>query len=88
MPRGLPLYCAFVTLTVSVTRMATIATTTVWAATGYAGAKNSSLDFEIDIRPDGSTTGGTIFLTNPANTEKYRVLVYQSTGSSYARQGW
>ena len=64
------------------------ATTTVWAATGYGGSQNTSVDFEIDIRPDGSTTGGSIFLTNPANTEKYRVLVYQTTGSSYARQGW
>jgi len=35
------------------------ATTTVYASSGYTGSKNSSLDFEIDVRPDGSTPGGT-----------------------------
>jgi prepilin-type N-terminal cleavage/methylation domain-containing protein len=61
---------------------------TVYATTGYTGGQNTSLDAEIDLRPDGSSTGGTVFITNQVNSEKYRVLVYKTTGSSYARQGW
>ena len=64
------------------------ATSTVYAATGYSGSQNTAVDFAIDIRPDGSTTGGTVFITNTAQNVKYRVLVYQATGSSYVRQNW
>ena len=65
------------------------AQSTVCAAAGTCSvSQNGSLDFDIDLRPDGSSTGGSIFITNRAQNVKYRVLVYQATGSSYARQNW
>ncbi|MCW5801966.1 MAG: type II secretion system protein [Deltaproteobacteria bacterium] len=41
----------------------------------------------IDFRPDGASTGGTVFLTDKSQNP-FRVLVYKVTGSSYARPGW
>ncbi len=45
-------------------------------------------DFLVDIKPDGSSTGGTIFLADNQSAHPWRVLVYRATGSSYAREGW
>jgi prepilin-type N-terminal cleavage/methylation domain-containing protein len=52
------------------------------------GAANSTLDFFFDFRPDGSSTGGTIYVSDPGKNKQYRVVVYKSTGSSYARNSW
>ncbi|HTR55902.1 MAG TPA: prepilin-type N-terminal cleavage/methylation domain-containing protein [Kofleriaceae bacterium] len=51
-------------------------------------AKNTTLDAVIDIRPDGSSTGGTLFISDDYATNQYRVAVYKVTGGSYARPGW
>ena len=60
--------------------------------TGPCGAAptvaNSSLVFDFDFRPDGSSTGGTIYVSDPGKNKQYRVVVYRSTGSSYARNSW
>jgi prepilin-type N-terminal cleavage/methylation domain-containing protein len=55
---------------------------------GTSIAQNTSLVFDFDFRPDGSSTGGTVFFTDTNNNHKARVLVYKSTGSSYVRQNW
>jgi prepilin-type N-terminal cleavage/methylation domain-containing protein len=49
---------------------------------------NSALVFDFDFRPDGSSTGGTIYVSDPGKNKQYRVVVYKSTGSSYARNSW
>ena len=51
-------------------------------------AANTSLVYDFDFRPDGSSVGGTIFITDPGQNKKYRVVVYKATGSSYARNSW
>ena len=56
--------------------------------TGAPSSANTSLLFDIDFRPDGSSTGGTVFVTDPAKNKQYRVVVYKATGSSYARSSW
>jgi len=71
---------------------------TVWdgsttvCITGPCGAAptvaNSTLVFDFDFRPDGSSTGGTIYVSDPGKNKQYRVVVYKSTGSSYARNSW
>ena len=61
---------------------------TVYAAPGASVTKNTAVDFMIDFRPDGSSTGGTVFVTDAQNRKPYRVLVYKATGSSYARAAW
>jgi hypothetical protein len=57
-------------------------------AGGMTPAQATTLTFDVNFRPDGSSTGGTVFLTDNQSTSFYRVLVYTATGSSYARQGW
>jgi prepilin-type N-terminal cleavage/methylation domain-containing protein len=49
---------------------------------------NAALVFDIDFRPDGSSTGGTIYVADPGKNKTYRVVVYKATGSSYARNSW
>ncbi|HEY0253363.1 MAG TPA: hypothetical protein VGC41_17635, partial [Kofleriaceae bacterium] len=71
---------------------------TVWdastnvCATGPCGgaptSQNASLVFNVDFRPDGSSTGGTVFITEPSRNRSYRVVVYKATGASYARNSW
>jgi len=51
-------------------------------------AKNTSLDAVINIRPDGGSTGGTIFISDDYMTNEFRVAIYKVTGGSYARSGW
>jgi prepilin-type N-terminal cleavage/methylation domain-containing protein len=62
--------------------------TTVYASPGATVSQDASVDFSIDFRPDGSSTGGTIFLTDAANAHPSRVLVYRATATSYARAQW
>lgn len=67
------------------------ANTTVCAAapcTGAPTAANASLLFDIDFRPDGSSTGGTVYVTDNGHNKSSRVVVYKATGSSYARTTW
>jgi prepilin-type N-terminal cleavage/methylation domain-containing protein len=61
---------------------------TVYQTGGATVAQSTSLAFNVDFRPDGQSTGGTVFVTNTQESEKWRVLVYKATGASYARQGW
>jgi prepilin-type N-terminal cleavage/methylation domain-containing protein len=70
----------------------------IWGATaavcisgpcgGAPAAANAGLVFDIDFRPDGSSTGGTVYVSDPAKNKVYRVVVYKATGSSYARNTW
>jgi prepilin-type N-terminal cleavage/methylation domain-containing protein len=55
---------------------------------GAPVAANAGLLFDIDFRPDGSSTGGTVFVTDSGQNKMYRVVVYKATGSSYARNSW
>jgi hypothetical protein len=65
------------------------ADTTIFAAGGASPAQNLGLAFDVEFKPDGASTGGTIFVTHvDAQHEQYRVLVYRATGSSYTREGW
>lgn len=66
-------------------------TTAVCITTPCAGAptaQNTALAANIYFRPDGSSTGGTVFVTEPSRNKSYRVVVYKATGSSYARSSW
>ncbi len=49
---------------------------------------DAALAFDIDFRPDGSSTGGTVFLADRESLKPWRVVVYRATGSSYARETW
>lgn len=51
-------------------------------------AANATLIFDVDFRPDGSSTGGTIFVADNGKIKTSRVVVYKATGSSYARNKW
>ena len=56
-----------------------------------SGATPAATTTELDLnfRPDGSaTTAATIYVTDRKASKKYRVLVYNATGSSYARALW
>lgn len=55
---------------------------------GATPSENASLVYNIDFRPDGRATASTVFITNTAQSSKYRVLVYGATGGSYARESW
>jgi prepilin-type N-terminal cleavage/methylation domain-containing protein len=48
----------------------------------------STYTFDMDFKPDGSSTGGTVFVADAAKYESYRVVVYTATGTSYMRSGW
>jgi prepilin-type N-terminal cleavage/methylation domain-containing protein len=61
---------------------------TVYSNAGdYAPTENTSLAYEIRFKPDGTSSGGTLFV-HDTNNSQYRVLVYRVTGSVYARQTW
>ncbi|HET9992733.1 MAG TPA: GspH/FimT family pseudopilin [Kofleriaceae bacterium] len=67
------------------------ANTTVCVTAPCAGApatQNTALAFDMYFRPDGSSTGGTVYVTEPSRNKSYRVVVYRATGSSYARNTW
>jgi Tfp pilus assembly protein FimT len=62
--------------------------TTVYASAGTTVSQNASVDFTVDFKPDGTSTGGTVFVTDRANAHPMRVLVYRATGSSHAETQW
>lgn len=63
--------------------------TTLYASGGGAvTAINPNLDLDIDFKPDGSSTGGTVWISDNGGAHKFRVIVYTVTGSAYARQGF
>lgn len=64
------------------------ASTTVYAEPGATVSQNADVDFMVDFKPDGSSTGGTIFVTDTANAHPSRVLIYRATGTAYARAEW
>ena len=53
---------------------------------GAAVTENSSLAYNLFVRPDGQATPSTIFLSDAAHT--WRVVVYRVTGGAYARDLW
>jgi prepilin-type N-terminal cleavage/methylation domain-containing protein len=58
------------------------------ATTGNTVTQNTSLNYTyIEFKPDGSSSGATIYVVD-SDAREYRVLVYKATGSSYARQTW
>jgi hypothetical protein len=49
----------------------------------------AALDSYVYFKPDGSATASTVYVTDHNGTPHYyRVLVYHTTGSSYAREAW
>ena len=54
---------------------------------GYTGAYDDTTNHEIKFKPDGSSDGGTIYLTDREQQKFWRVFVYRYTGSSHAREG-
>jgi prepilin-type N-terminal cleavage/methylation domain-containing protein len=49
-------------------------------------APNPTLNYTIDIRPDGQATASTLFITDDQST--YRIILYHLTGAAYARENW
>jgi prepilin-type N-terminal cleavage/methylation domain-containing protein len=62
--------------------------TTVYAAAGASVTQNTSLSFNIDFSPDGSSTGATCFVTDDQAKKKWRVIMYKATGGAYDRESW
>lgn len=62
--------------------------TNTQSAAGATPTQGSGFNVAIEFKPDGSSTGGTVFLTNRQETSKYRVFVYRTTGNAQARDGW
>jgi prepilin-type N-terminal cleavage/methylation domain-containing protein len=62
--------------------------TAVKSSSGNTVTMNASLNTTMTFKPDGSSSGGTIYVTDNAHSKEYRVLVYKATGSSYAKQTW
>jgi prepilin-type N-terminal cleavage/methylation domain-containing protein len=79
-----------------VQRVSLPATVSVWdvdtvarASSGNSVTQNGSLDYQFVLfKPDGSSNGATLYVTDSQHSREYRVLVYKATGSSYARQTW
>jgi prepilin-type N-terminal cleavage/methylation domain-containing protein len=73
----------------SITRGVSIwdVTPTVYPDPGNSATENTALAYEIRFKPDGTSSGGTLFVHDTNNSE-YRVLVYRVTGSVYARETW
>jgi prepilin-type N-terminal cleavage/methylation domain-containing protein len=71
-------------------------TTIIWSTdtvakttTGATPTKGTNVPRQIFFRPDGSADAATIYVTDSMGTPRYfRVLVYQRTGSTYARETW
>ncbi len=62
--------------------------TTVYASSGAAVSQNPSVSFTIDFRPDGTSTGGTLFVTDAAKANPQRVAANRGAGTAYARASW
>ena len=63
------------------------ASTTVDVNGSATPTYDDTTDFEIRFKPDGSSDGGSVFITDTQQQKFWRVLVYRYTGSSYAREG-
>jgi prepilin-type N-terminal cleavage/methylation domain-containing protein len=63
------------------------ASSTVDIAGTATQAYDDTTVFEIKFKPDGSSDGGSVFLTDTQQQRFWRVLVYKYTGSAYAREG-
>ena len=57
--------------------------TAAYARPGATGSQSPSVSFTIDFRPDGASTGGTLFLTDAATAGRHR-----RAASAYARTSW
>lgn len=57
-------------------------------AGGATPTLNATLNFPIDFRPDGSSSGGTVFVTDINDVRQFRVVTYRATGGAYLREGW
>ena len=55
-------------------------------STGNTVTANTALDYAMQFKPDGSATGGTIFIAD--SRKQYRILVYKATGGVRAQQTW
>lgn len=66
------------------------AESSIRTTSGNSPTQNTGLPYTMTFKPDGSATGGTIYVSDTQNSakKKYRVLVYRATGSSYARSTW
>jgi prepilin-type N-terminal cleavage/methylation domain-containing protein len=67
------------------------ATTNVVATSGGpAPTINANLPFSLDIYPDGSSTGGTVYISDSEvrTEERYRIVLYKITGSAIVRELW
>lgn len=53
---------------------------------GNTVTTNTTLDYAMKFKPDGSATGGTIFIGD--SRKQYRILVYKATGGVRAQQTW
>lgn len=65
-------------------------TTAPQTGTGNSVSLNTSLSASITFKPDGSSSGGTLYVgeSGGETQRQMRVLIYKATGSSYARQTW
>jgi prepilin-type N-terminal cleavage/methylation domain-containing protein len=45
-----------------------------------------TLNYTIDVRPDGQATASTLFITD--GHDPYRIILYHLTGAAYARENW
>jgi hypothetical protein len=52
--------------------------------------QGTGLPYDLDIKPDGSTNGGTLFITDTrdSTTERFRVFFYKVTGTALSRELW
>lgn len=66
------------------------ATPNVLPGTGATPTLNANLPFNVDIYPDGSSTGGTVFISDSEvrEAERYRIVMYKITGSAIVRELW
>ena len=66
-----------------------VATSAV-TSTGASPTQDDNLPYDgVLFKPDGSATASTIYITDRSGSPRYyRVLVYHTTGSSYARETW
>jgi prepilin-type N-terminal cleavage/methylation domain-containing protein len=58
------------------------------ATGGATPSKGSGFNVSFEFKPDGTSTGGTVFLTDQREQSKYRVFIYKTTGNAQARDGW
>ncbi|MEJ7601747.1 MAG: prepilin-type N-terminal cleavage/methylation domain-containing protein [Kofleriaceae bacterium] len=64
------------------------AQTSVQVTLNGGPVENPAVLLPIDFKPDGTTTGATIFVTDSRKRKMYRVMVYRATGGTYIREGW